>query len=123
MESSRLYTKNVGKVFKKYFDKELETYNKQFLPIFVECCRILPEDVSSEIFSRFVTYSDREYKAALYNLTNLLELFEENYDIDNNPLNSEEWDYIKMIINDSTEEFGLDLVQYMMQIMLDLSVI
>ncbi len=123
METSRLYTKNVGKVFKKNFDKELDTFKKEFLPIFVDCCRILPEDVTGEIFGRFVTYSDREYKEALYNLTNILELFEENYDIDNDPFNNEEWEYIKMVINDSTEEFGLELVQYMMQVMLDLSII
>ncbi|QEN03265.1 hypothetical protein EW093_00605 [Thiospirochaeta perfilievii] len=123
METSRVYTKNIGKVYKKNYDKDLSSFKNEFEPIFIECCKVLPADISSEIFARFVTYSDREFKDALYNLTNLLELFEENYDVENDPFTKEEWEYIKLVINDSTDEFGLDLVKYMMQVMLDLGLI
>lgn len=123
MDISKYYTKSISKVFKKNFDKELKTFKSEFLPIFVDCCKIVPEEVSTEIFSRFVTYSDRDYKEALYHLVNVFELFEENYDLANDPLNDEEWEYLKLVINDSNEEFGLDLVQYMMQVMLDLDII
>lgn len=123
MDISKLYSKNVSKVFKKNHDKELESFKSEFAPVFVDCCRILPEDVTTEIFSRLVTHSEREYKEALYNLVNIFELFEENYDVDNDPFDEEEWEYLKMVVNDSTEELGIELVQYIMQVMLDLSYI
>lgn len=123
MDISKYYSKNISKVFKKNFDKDLESFKSEFISIFVDSCRILPEDVSSEIFNRFVTYSDRDYKDALYNLVNFFELLEENYDIDNDPFTEDEWDYIKMVVNDSNEELGLDLVKYIMQVMLDLDYI
>lgn len=59
----------------------------------------------------------------MYHVGNVLELFEENYDIDNDPFTVEEWEYLQMVINDSTDEFGLELVQYMMQVMLDLNIL
>ncbi|MGL1891717.1 MAG: hypothetical protein OCD02_08820 [Spirochaetaceae bacterium] len=123
MDISKHYSKSISKVFKKNFDKDLEKFKSEFLPIFVDCGRMLPEDVSTEIFNRFVTFSERDYKEALYHLVNVFELFEENYDIANDPFNEEEWEYIKLVINDSTEEFGLELVQYIMQVMLDLNII
>lgn len=119
MNTSKQYTKQVSKVFKKNYDKETYEFEHEFQPIFVDCCRILPEDVASELFSRFVTYSDREFKDALYHMVNLFELFEENYDVENDPFLDSEWDYLKMVVNDSTDELGMDLVQYIMQVMLD----
>lgn len=123
MEISKFYTKSISKVFKKNYDKDISKFKSEFEPIFIDCFKILPEDVSSELFSRFVTYSKREFKDALYNLCNVFELFEQNYDIENDPLNEEEWEYLKLIINDSNEELDIDTVKYMMQVMLDLSVI
>ena len=123
MDISKYYSKNISKVFKKNFDKDIESFKSEFPSIFIDSCKMLPEDVSAEIFSRFVTYSNREYKDALYNLVNLFELFEENYDIENDPFSEEEWEYLKMVINDSNEELGLDLVKYIMQVMLDLDYI
>lgn len=119
MNTSKQYTKQIGKIFKKNFDKDLLLFKYQFEPIFIDCLRVFSEDLASEIFSRFVTYSDREFKDALYHLVNLFELFEENYDTENDPFSDEEWEYIKMIVNDSTDELGMDLVQYIMQVMLD----
>ncbi|MBN2617050.1 MAG: hypothetical protein JXR64_01920 [Spirochaetales bacterium] len=121
MESSKLYSKNVSKIFKKYHDKPVEEYQDEFLQVFLEAFRYLPEDSASEIYSRFVTYTDRDFKDALYNLINVFELFEENYDIDKDPFNEEEWEYIKLIVNESSDELGLDLIKYIMQVMLDLN--
>ncbi len=123
MDVSKIYSKNITKVFKKNHDKELSSFQDEFAPIFVDCCRILPEDITNEIFSRFVNNSNRDYKDALYNLVNIFELFEENYDVKEDPFTEEEWEYLKLIINDSNEEFDLELVQYMMQVMLDLDYI
>lgn len=121
MEISKLYNKRLSKVFKQNFDKDLSSFKSEFLPIFTDCFRILPEDISCEIFNRFVTFSNREYKDALYNLINLFELFEENYDMEQDSFSEEEWDYIKIVINDCSDEIELDLVKYIMQVMLDLN--
>lgn len=121
MNTSKQYTKQIGKVFKKNYDKEIYEFEGEFPSIFIDCCRILSEDVASEIYNRFVTYSDREFKEALYHLVNLFELFEENYDVENDPLTDEEWEYLKMVVNDSTDELGMELVQYIMQVMLDVN--
>ena len=121
MNISKFYSKSVSKVFKKNHDKELESFKWEFLPIFVNSCKILPENVATEIFSRFVTYSDREYKDSLYNLVNLFELFEENYIIEEDPFNDDEWEYLKNVVNDCTEELGIDLIKYIMQLLLDLN--
>ncbi len=121
MELSKLYSKNISKIFKKNFDKDVSKFESDFLPVFVECCKFFNEDVATEIFNRFVTDSDREFKDALYNLVNVLELFEENYDVENDPLSDDEWEYLKLIINESTDELDIDLVKYIMQVMLDLS--
>lgn len=123
MDTSKLYSKRVSKVFKQNFDKEYSDFESEFLPIFVELCDFLNEDTATEVFGRLVTYSNREPKEALYNLINLFELFEENYDIDNDPFTDDEWDYIKMIVNDSSDDLGIDLVKYIMQVMLDLDLI
>lgn len=121
MEISKMYSKRVSKVFKANFDKDLETFKSDFLPIFIDCFRDLPEDVAREIFNKFVTYSERDYKDALYNLVNLFELFEENYDIGIDPFTEEEWEYIKLIVNDCSDDLELDIVKYIMQVMLDLN--
>lgn len=123
MDISKLYSKNISKVFKKNHNRELSEFKVEFKPVFIDCCRILNADVAGEIFGRFVIESERDYKEALYNLSNVFELFEENYDVDRDPFNEEEWEFIKIVVNDSTEELGLESVQYIMQVMLDLDYI
>lgn len=121
MDTSKHYSKRLSKLFKKNYDKSLDSYKADFLPIFVECFRFADEGLASELFHKFVTYSEREFKEAVYNLVNVFELFEENYDIENDPLNSEEWNYLKLIINDGSDELDLELIKYIMQVMLDLN--
>lgn len=120
MESSTHYTKRVSKIFKKNHDRELSQFQGDFLPAFVESFKMVSEDVATELFHKFVTYSERDFKEAVYNLVNIFELFEENYDIDSDPLSQEEWSYLKLLINDSSEDLDIDNIKYVMQIMLDL---
>ncbi|OQY38554.1 MAG: hypothetical protein B6229_05645 [Spirochaetaceae bacterium 4572_7] len=120
MDNSKFYSKSISKVFKKNFDKDLSTYKSEFTSIFVSCCHDFSEDTAIELYHKFVTHSSRDFKDALYNLVNLFELFEENYDLDTDPFLEEEWEYIKLIVNDSGDEFELDTVKYIMQVMLDL---
>lgn len=121
MDTSKHYSKRVSKLFKKNHDKSIDSFKADFLPVFVECFRYANEETANELFHKFVTYSEREFKNAVYNLVNVFELFEENYDIENDPLNNEEWNYLKLIINDGSDELDLELIQYIMQVMLDLN--
>lgn len=123
MEVSRIYSKKIGKVFKANHDKDLEQFKHEFKPIFVDCMRDLPEDIADEIFNKFVVYSNRDFKDGLYNLINVFELFEENYDTENDPFFEEEWNYLKLIVNDCSDDIDMEVIKYIMQVMLDLNYI
>jgi hypothetical protein len=121
MDTSKFYSKEIGKVFKKNHDKQLDEYKNELKTVFINCFNYLSKDISEEIYYKFVTDSQREFKEALYNMVNIFELFEENYDLENDPLNQEEWDFIKILINESSDDLDIDLIKYIMQVILDLS--
>lgn len=120
METSKHYSKRIGKIFKKNHDVDISQFQGEFLPAFVESFKMVSEDVANEVFHKLVTYSERDFKEAVYNLVNIFELFEENYDVDNDPLSEEEWSYLKLLINDSSDDLDIDNIKYIMQVMLDL---
>lgn len=120
MDISKIYSKRIGKIFKANHDKDLSFFKDEFKPVFIDCMRDLPEDIAEEMFNKFVIYSERDFKDGLYNLINLFELFEENYDIENDPFSKEEWDYIKLIVNDCSDDIDMEVIKYIMQVLLDL---
>lgn len=120
MDSSALYIKKIGKLFKKNYDKDVDTFKDELKNIFTDTFNWLGDDVASEIYMNLVEYSERDYKEAVYNLVNVFEMFEENYDVENNPLNDREWDYIKMIVNSNADDLKLDDIKYIMQLLLDM---
>ena len=120
MDTSKFYTKEISKVFKKNHDKQLESFKGEFKLVFLNCFNYVSKDIAEEIYYKFVLESQRDFKDALYNLVNVFELFEENYDLENDPLSEEEWDYIKLLVNESSDDLNIDLIKYIMQVILDL---
>ncbi|MBI9098890.1 MAG: hypothetical protein JEY91_10465 [Spirochaetaceae bacterium] len=76
------------------------------------------ESVCDDLYFRYCGNSENIFDSA-ETLSDIVDLFNGEYDEVNDPLKEEDWIYIRNIVDASAEELNLEIITYIMRLIVD----
>ena len=76
------------------------------------------ESVCDDLYFRYCGNSENIFDSA-ETLSDIVDLFNGEYDEVNDPLKEEDWIYIRNIVDASAEELNLEIITYIMRLVVD----
>lgn len=78
----------------------------------------IAESVCDDIYFKYCNDREKIIDAAFY-LSDIVDLFNGDYDELNDPLEEDDWYYIRNIVDACADEMDLDIVTYIMRLIVD----
>jgi len=123
MFQSSAFQKQLRKIDSSAADKDEDRIVEEVRSAFEHSLSFLPGPMQAELFDFF----SRKYRAdaasytvddALF-LGEVIDLFTGEYDEEKDPLDSEDWDFVKDSIDENALELDMQLVNYVMKLVVD----
>ena len=120
---SERFIKQVNRIRKENSSEPLEKVTAVVRKAFVGSLGFLPDGLIYDLFDYYmIRYENNQDSSTdkyslFYHLGDVIDLFDQEYDEDGDPLNSEEWDYIKETMNEYADRIDMKLVTYIMRIL------
>lgn len=106
--------KKIKKNFYAGITKDIEADIKELLYKNVR----IDESICDDLYFRYCGNSDNIFDSAV-TLSDVVDLFNGEYDEGNDPLEEEDWIYVRNIVNATADEMDLELVTYIMRLIVD----
>jgi hypothetical protein len=111
------FYRGLKKIKKNYYADKNTDINKEIKELLYKNVS-LDESALDDVFFKYCDESDNIFDSAFY-LSDIVDLFNEEYDEVNDPLIEEDWLYIKNIVDASAEDMNLDTITYIMRLIVD----
>lgn len=76
------------------------------------------ESVCDDIYFRYCSNGENLFDSAAH-LSDIVDLFNGEYDEINDPLKEEDWIYVRNVVNACADEMNLEIVTYIMRLIVD----
>ena len=124
MNASRRFLFRASQIRKKQRTDALEIQIDSIGSAFGDALTELPAGMADELFAHFgrelVTATEEEmYGDCAQRLADVIDLFDYDYDLDDDPLLAEDWQVIRDIVSEHALVLDMRLVSYVMSLVVD----
>jgi hypothetical protein len=125
MVASERYDRDVRRALKAAEGLPAETSLARIGPVFLTYVGHVPTRLGEEILAWYVDclvtgdprFPDPHAVAA--RLSAVVDIFDRAYDAVRSPLDDDEWDLVRTLVNEHSPDMKLDILEYIMQILMD----
>ncbi len=121
MGASRILYRGIEKALKDP-DVALEEKRKKIEDLFISCLVTVPKSMGRDLFAYYLTRTgktEENLRNLAYHLVDVADLFDEEYDSKNDPLDEGEWVMIKELTNAYAAEIEDDVLTYVMRLVIE----
>ena len=115
MESS--FYRGLKKIKKSYYaDKSTNVENEIKYLLYKNVD--ISDSICDDLYFKYCGNSDNIFDSAI-TLSDIVDLFNSEYDEANDPLEEDDWVYVRNIVNACADEMDLEIVTYIMRLIVD----
>jgi len=111
------FYRGIKKIKKNYYADNKIDVEKDIRELLYKNVSI-DDSVLDEVYSKYCGNSENLFDSAFY-LSDIVDLFNEEYDEVNDPLNEADWIYIRNMVDSCAEDLNLDTITYIMRLVVD----
>ncbi len=115
MES--LFYRGIKKIKKNFYSQKTENVEGDIKDLLYKNMPV-SQSVCDDLFFKYCSDSENLFDSAQL-LSDIVELFNGEYDETNDPLEEDDWIYVRTVVNACADELNLELVTYIMRLIVD----
>jgi len=111
------FFRGIKKIKKKYYADNSINIEQEIKEILHKNVSV-DENLLEDLYTKYCENSENIFDSAIY-LSDVVDLFNCDYDEENDPLNEEDWIFVKNIVNSCADELDMDTVTYIMRLVVE----
>ncbi len=111
------FYRGIKKIKKSYYNDKSIDFEKDIKELLYKNVPIA-ESILEDLYYKYCSGSENVFDSAK-SLSDVVELFNCDYDEVNDPLKEEDWIYVRNIVNASADELDMDTVTYIMRLIVE----